>query len=80
MNLLFFGRLGSVLGRQENWERPDTIRTVEELILHLKQRGSPWQEALAGPYRVALDGTLTDRQASIETAQELAFLPPVTGG
>ncbi len=58
------------------------IATVAELLRWQASRGHPFDAAFAKPeaIRVALDHTHAKPDASIASASEIAFFPPVTGG
>ena len=57
-------------------------RTVFELVEELKARAGRYEIAFSdiSALRVAVDQQLTDFDASIEKASEVAFFPPMTGG
>lgn len=56
--------------------------TIAELVEELKQREERYQAAFAdlSALRVAIDQELTDFNAPIAGAREVAFFPPMTGG
>tara|TARA_B110000027_G_C16099905_1_gene292545 strand:- start:402 stop:647 length:246 start_codon:yes stop_codon:yes gene_type:complete len=56
--------------------------TVRDLIEDLRAREERYAAAFAdlSALRVAVDQQLTDFDASIEGASEVAFFPPMTGG
>jgi molybdopterin synthase sulfur carrier subunit len=55
---------------------------ADDLIALLRQRGSPWEEALAPGkiYKLAINQSIVHNNAYIPAQAEVAFLPPVTGG
>ena len=59
-----------------------TAATVAELVDELKSREERYAVAFADvrALRVAVDQELTDFDASIANAREVAFFPPMTGG
>nr|WP_249200322.1 molybdopterin converting factor subunit 1 [Thetidibacter halocola] len=64
-------------------ERIETqAATVADLIAELKAREARYEAAFAdlSALRVAVDQELTDFDASIAGAREVAFFPPMTGG
>lgn len=77
--LVFLGRLEDVAGAGELACPLAEPTTLADLLLMLPPELA---EALAGPrVRVALNGTVADPTGLILTdADELAFLPPVSGG
>lgn len=56
--------------------------TVAELVAELKAREERYALAFAdiSAVRVAIDQELTDFDAPIGNAREIAFFPPMTGG
>ncbi len=56
--------------------------TVAELVEELRGREARYEAAFAdlGALRVAVDQELTDFDAPIAGAREVAFFPPMTGG
>ena len=55
--------------------------TVEQLRTALIQRGKRWQLALAdGRLLVAVNQEICDFSQPLQSGDEVAFFPPVTGG
>ena len=81
MKILYFAwvreRIGLPIEELEN--RSGTVR---DLIEDLRAREERYAAAFAdlSALRVAVDQQLTDFDASIEGASEVAFFPPMTGG
>lgn len=67
---------------EERLTLPPSILTVGDLLLWQSQRGHPFDQAFAKPeaIRVAIDHAHAKPAASIASAREIAFFPPVTGG
>ena len=61
---------------------PDTIVTVMDLLMWLKQRDEGFGAALEFPeiFRVALDQEHVDHTENVGTPREIAIFPPMTGG
>jgi sulfur-carrier protein len=60
---------------------PDDVDTVAGLQRWLQERGEPWSGALADErLLVAVNQKITQRSASIQDGDEIAWFPPVTGG
>ena len=83
MTLLYFAWVRQKIGRsEETLALPDGVKTVAELIAHLKVRGDGYADAFADPSR--LRAAVNQVHAGFETAlrddDEIAFFPPVTGG
>ena len=56
--------------------------TTDELLMQLRSRGPDWAEALHPDrvFKLALNRQLLHAVAPIEDGDEVAILPPVTGG
>jgi len=67
---------------EESLVLPADILTVGDLLLWQARRGDPFEQAFAKPeaIRVAVDHAHAKPTASIASAREIAFFPPVTGG
>ena len=81
MRVLYFSWLRERIGAAGE-EVETSARTARELVLELAARDESHAaafESLAA-VRVAVDQRMTDLEASIEGAREVAFFPPVTGG
>lgn len=59
-----------------------TAATVADLVDELRAKEERYEAAFAdiSALRVAVDQELTDFDASIVNAREVAFFPPMTGG
>jgi molybdopterin synthase sulfur carrier subunit len=83
VKLLYFAWVRQKIGRgEETVEAPRDVRTVGELAAWLAKRGAGYAEAFADMKRVraAVNQEHTDLSAAIESGDEVAFFPPVTGG
>ncbi len=81
MNVLYFAWVRERIGvPRENVETGAT--TVAELVDELRGREERYEAAFAdlSALRVAVDQELTDFDASLAGAREVAFFPPMTGG
>lgn len=81
MDVLYFSWVRERVGLPK--ERVETgAATVRELVAELKAREPRYEAAFAdeGALRVAVDQELTDFDASLTGAREVAFFPPMTGG
>jgi molybdopterin synthase sulfur carrier subunit len=67
---------------EEMVEPPASVRTVDDLIGWLSQRGESYAHAFEKPkvIRAAIDHTHVKADAMISGAREIAFFPPMTGG
>lgn len=66
----------------EEVELPRDVATVGDVVSWLKSRGPQFDAAFARPelVRAAVDKVHAKANASVATAREIAFFPPVTGG
>jgi molybdopterin synthase sulfur carrier subunit len=79
--LLFFGRLGDLAGGTERMLGLSEPQAIADLIGILGQSDDLLGSALAEPrIRYAINGAIVDGDALVEDEDELAFLPPVSGG
>lgn len=81
MDVLYFAWVRERVGLPK--ERVETgAATVRELVAELKAREPRYEAAFAdeAALRVAVDQELTDFDASLTDAREVAFFPPMTGG
>ena len=78
----FFASLREALGKDRVTVPVDGSISVSDLVLELSALGGPsWQIALESPdILVAVNQTLVDRNHALQPGDEVAFLPPVTGG
>lgn len=71
------------IGRgEEIVDAPANVRTAGQLAAWLAARGEGYAEALGDlkRIRVAVNHDHSDFNAPLETSDEIAFFPPVTGG
>jgi len=81
VKILYFAWLRERIGLPSE-ELENRSGTVRDLIDQLRAREARYAVAFAdlSAIRVAVDQQLTDFDASIEGATEVAFFPPMTGG
>lgn len=81
MRVLYFSWLRERVGTAAE-EVQTSARTARELVAELAARDEAHAAAFEklGAVRVAVDQQMTELDASIEGAREVAFFPPVTGG
>ena len=81
MKILYFAWVRERIGLPSE-ELDNRSGTVRDLIEDLRAREERYAAAFAdlSALRVAVDQQLTDFDASIEGASEVAFFPPMTGG
>lgn len=81
MNVLYFAWVRERIGLPR--ETIDTsAATVAELVEELRAKEDRYAVAFSdtSALRVAVDQELTDFDASLKNAHEVAFFPPMTGG
>ncbi|MFP4275733.1 MAG: molybdopterin converting factor subunit 1 [Paracoccaceae bacterium] len=81
MDVLYFAWVRERIGLPK--ERVETgAATVADLVEELRAREERYAAAFAdlSALRVAVDQELTDFDASLAGAREVAFFPPMTGG
>ena len=81
IDVLYFAWVRERIGLPK--ERLETsATTVAELVEELRAKEERYEAAFAdmSALRVAVDQELTDFDASLEGAREVAFFPPMTGG
>ncbi len=81
VNVLYFAWVRERIGLPKETVET-TATTVAELVAELSAREDRYAAAFAdvSALRVAVDQDLTDFDASIKGAREVAFFPPMTGG
>lgn len=83
ITILYFASLREAVGiDSEHLEPPPGVGTAGHLRGWLRQRGSPWAEALGEgrAVRVAVDRVMANDATPVPDGAEVAFFPPVTGG
>lgn len=83
ITLLYFARLKEVFGLpSETLELPDSVKSVQDLIARLQERGEPWNGELAPgrAFRVAVNQDMAGLETLLQDGDEIAIFPPVTGG
>ena len=81
IDLIYFSWIRERIGKSS--ERVETkAETIVELIEELKEKDVRYSEVFSdlGSFRVAVNQELTNFDASITEAKEIAFFPPMTGG
>ncbi|MGZ2256517.1 molybdopterin converting factor subunit 1 [Roseobacter sp. A03A-229] len=81
MNVLYFAWVRERIGLPRE-EVESSAETVSELVDELVAREDRYAAAFAdrSALRVAIDQELSDFDAPLEGAREVAFFPPMTGG
>ena len=77
MKILLFGRLGDTIGREIDFDLPEGGCTIAELRAALAKRHGAL--AAAG-VRACIDHEIAPETALVLPSQEIAFIPPLSGG
>ncbi len=83
MKVKYFAWVRERVGKaEETLEPPASVRTIEDLIAWLTERGETYAYAFESPrvIRAAIDHAHVKPEAAIAGAREIAFFPPMTGG
>ena len=83
VTLLYFASLRESLGcSREQLALPAGSATVSSLLDALRSRDARWTQAFAPgkSWRVAVNQRMADLATPVKPGDEVAFLPPVTGG
>jgi sulfur-carrier protein len=83
MKVKYFAWVRERIGKaEETIEPPADVRTVDQLIAWLSNRGEAYAHAFERPkvIRAAIDHAHVKLDAAIAGAREIAFFPPMTGG
>ena len=80
MKILLFGQLGEQLGRELDTDVPEDGCSIAALRRMLVQK-DPACAPLAGPsIRACVDQILVREDFVVRQGQEVAFVPPLSGG
>jgi sulfur-carrier protein len=84
MKVVYLARLREAFGRAEErlaLAEADGV-TVADVIAQLRARGGVWAAELAAgrAFRVAVNHTMASPDTTVHAGDEVALLPPVTGG
>ncbi|MFC6199744.1 molybdopterin converting factor subunit 1 [Ponticaulis profundi] len=79
--ILFFGRLSELIGFDEReLDLPHHVRDTQSLREWLDSEFQTDGELLLSINRIAINAQITQENADLSNADEVAFLPPVGGG
>ena len=81
--LVYFSWVRERIGKpEEEIDLPGDVKTVRDLLVHLKTLGEEYEAALQYPevIRIALDQEHVEHNEKIGDAREIGIFPPMTGG
>ena len=76
---LFFASYRDLAGTDEMSVEVPSGSSIADLVGHLRERGGSW-DALPPRPAVALNLTYSQLGATLSDGDEVAFIPPVSGG
>jgi MoaE-MoaD fusion protein len=79
VRVLFWGRLKDIVGRAEDLTEVAEGSRVEDLFARYR-RQYPELDGFRGSVAAAINQSLADWHSSLRNGDEVAFLPPVSGG
>jgi molybdopterin converting factor subunit 1 len=79
VKVLFFGQLKDIVGRAEESLEVEDGCLLQGLFDHYS-RQFPTLEKMSGSIVMALNQQFSERSAALSSGDEVAFLPPVSGG
>jgi sulfur-carrier protein len=82
VNVVYLARLREAFGRADERVAVAEGSNVAALLDELRQRGEPWSRELAPgrAFRVAVNHEVVGDDTTLRGGDEIALLPPVTGG
>ncbi len=80
IKVVYLARLRDALGTSS--EEIPAAQNVAELLIFLRKREGAWAEELAEgkAFKVAVNHALATSTTALKSGDEVALLPPVTGG
>ncbi len=82
MRLVYFAQVRELIGQSaEEVPVPPEVGSMAELVVWLKTRGAGYERAMTlQGLGYAIDQEFATETDSIDTAREIAFFPPISGG
>ncbi len=81
IKVLFFAQIRDQLATSELRMPSSENHNIEMLLSNLKARDSHWQTVLSKTnLLVAVNQTISNENSALQSGDEVAFFPPVTGG
>jgi len=79
VKVLFFGQLKDMIGAAEERVELPAGAAVADLVAHFEKR-VPRLDEFRASLAVAVNQEYVDASAALQAGDEVAFLPPVSGG
>ena len=82
LKIVYLARLRDALGRSTEMLDSPSGMSVASLLQTLRERGGAWERELAAgrAVRIAVNHELAAGDVALRDGDEVALLPPVTGG
>ncbi|SFK17901.1 molybdopterin converting factor subunit 1 [Methylocapsa palsarum] len=83
MKILYFASVREKVGKaEEDVTLPERVATVADLMGWLSERNESYAAAFEHrkTIRAAVDKTHVNHETALDSAREIAFFPPMTGG
>lgn len=81
LKIVYLAGLADSLGlREEHLDLPAGVTDIASLQTWLMARGEAWQALGAASLRLAVNHQLATATHPLQSGDEVAFFPPVTGG
>lgn len=81
ITVIYLARFADELGQTQE-QIDQSFNDSDELLAFLRQRGAPWDRVLAEDkiYKIAVNNVIQHGNAILTDHDQIALLPPVTGG
>ena len=81
INFAFYGRLADIMGRERSVSSPQNELTVGEAVALLSAENDVFKEALSKTAaKYAVGDSIVDDSFIVKSGDEIAILPPFSGG
>ena len=82
IKVLFFGRFSDLVDSSEGWVvDAETVKSVTDIVADIEARSPALHSEITQPQvMIAVNQQVVGPDATVADGDEVAFLPPVTGG
>jgi len=80
IKILFFAALREKIGCSELILDNENITTIEQVISALISQHPEWKNTFTDSLLCAINQEMVNKNHTVNTGDEVAFFPPVTGG